>query len=125
MTDIPQMPADFAILIDFPDEGGLVQASLGDDVTEWLQKSQMALDKAMTTIVGMAYRASQLRDRIPREFTQAEIEFGVKFDYEAGALLAKAGAEGSISVKLTWERKKDDDERLVQSPRLNQSGPLP
>lgn len=109
MTDIPQMPADFAILIDFPDEGGLVQASLGDDVTEWLQKSQMALDKAMTTIVGMAYRASQLRDRIPREFTQAEIEFGVKFDYEAGALLAKAGAEGSITVKLTWERKKDDD----------------
>ena len=62
----------------------------------------------MTTVVGMAYRASQLRDRIPHEFTQVEIEFGVKLDYEAGALLAKAGAEGSISVKLTWERKEKE-----------------
>ena len=59
----------------------------------------------MDTIVAMAQRAAQLRDRIPVEFTEAEITFGVKLDYEAGALLTKAGAEGSISVSLTWERK--------------------
>ena len=59
----------------------------------------------MTTITGMAIRAAQLRDTIPDDFTQAEIELGVKLNSEAGALLAKAGAEGSINVKLTWERK--------------------
>ena len=107
MSDPTPSPAEYAILIEFPNEGGLVQASLSDNVEEWLKKSNEALDRAMTTIVGMAHRASQLRDRIPAEFTQAEIEFGVKLDYEAGALLAKAGVEGSISVKLTWERKKE------------------
>ncbi len=106
MSDTIPSPEEFPIFIDFPDEG-LVQVSLSDDVDKWLNKSKESLDKAMDTIVGMARHASQLRDRIPAEFTQAEIEFGVKLDYEAGALLAKAGAEGSISVKLTWERKED------------------
>ncbi len=106
MSETTPSPQDFPILVDFPDEeGGLVQVSLKDDVAEWLEKSQDALDKAMLTILGMAYRANQLR-HIPTEFTQAEIEFGVKLTAESGALLAKAGAEGSISVKLTWERQE-------------------
>jgi hypothetical protein len=85
------------------------QASLWDlDCETLAQKSEEALNKAMNLITNMAYRASELRDRIPAEFTQAEIEFAVKLDYEAGALLAKAGAEGSISVTLTWERKAVD-----------------
>ncbi|MCP4423035.1 MAG: hypothetical protein GY803_00940 [Chloroflexi bacterium] len=84
MSATTPSPEQFPILIDFPnDEGGLVQASLSKkDVNQWLEKSKESLDKAMTTIVGMAYRASQLRDSIPTEFTQAEIEFGVKLDYE-------------------------------------------
>ena len=100
--------ADVQILVEFPDAPGLVQASLRPNLAEWQEKSKEALDRAMTTIVGMAYRASELRDRIPQEFSKAEIEFAVKLDYEAGALLAKAGAEGSISVTLTWERKAVD-----------------
>lgn len=31
-----------------------------------------------------------------------EIEFGVKFNAEAGAVLAKTAAEGHLVVKLTW-----------------------
>jgi hypothetical protein len=101
-----ETPTDVTVLVEFPDRPGLVQASLWDISREELaQKSEEALNKAMNLITKMAYRASELRDRIPAEFTQAEIEFGVKLDYEAGALLAKAGAEGSISIKLTWERK--------------------
>lgn len=102
--------AEYDILVDFSEQSGLVQAGFKPDVSKWLGKSKESLDAAMTTIVGMAYRAADLTDSIPAEFTQAEIEFGVKLDYEAGALLPKAGAEGSLSVKLTWERidKKSD-----------------
>lgn len=107
MPDESQNPEAYPILVDFSDQSGLVQASIDAGVKEWLEKSQDALDRAMTTIVGMAYRAGQLRDKIPAEFTQAEIEFGVKLDFAAGAMLAKAGAEGSINVKLTWERKEE------------------
>lgn len=31
-----------------------------------------------------------------------EIEFGVKFNVEAGAVIAKTSAEGHLAVKLTW-----------------------
>jgi hypothetical protein len=105
MTDKTQNPDNTIILVDFPDQHGLVQASLESNIDDWVEKSKIALDKAMDTIAAMAQRAAQLHNRIPAEFTEAEITFGVKLDYEAGALLTKAGAEGSISIKLTWERK--------------------
>ncbi len=31
-----------------------------------------------------------------------EIEFGVKFNAEAGAVIARTSAEGHLTVKLTW-----------------------
>ena len=37
-----------------------------------------------------------------------EVEFGIKLDAEAGALIAKAGTEAAISVKMTWEKTKDE-----------------
>ncbi len=104
MLDTIQSPTDPPILVDFADEHGLVQASLTGDVKKWVEKSKESLDLAMITIMGMAYRAAELREKIPEEFTSADIEFGVKLDFEAGALLAKAGGEGSIKVKLTWQR---------------------
>ena len=99
--------SDITILVEFPDRPGVRQAGLGTATLAELEaKSKEALDKAMTVIEGMAQRASQFKDKIPHDFNQAEIEFGVKLDYEVGALLAKAGAEGSITVTLTWERAK-------------------
>jgi hypothetical protein len=106
MPDETSSPQDFVVLVDFPDQHGLVQASLEEDMARWAEKSKVALDKAMATIAVMAQRAGQLHDRIPAEFNQAEITFGVKLDFEAGALLTRAGAEGSISVKLNWKRKE-------------------
>jgi hypothetical protein len=113
MPDENPQPNEFVILVDFPDQPqeGLMEASRGNrNAGQLVEKSKEALDKAMDTIAAMAQRAAGLGDRIPAEFTEAEITFGVKLDYEAGALLTKAGAEGSLSVKLTWERKAKADE---------------
>lgn len=104
--------ADAQILVEFPDRPGMQKVNLRTISKEELaRKSSEALDKAMGLITGMAHRASELRDQIPVEFTQAEIEFSVTLDYEVGALLAKASAEGSISVTLTWERPKPEPYR--------------
>jgi len=70
---------DITILVEFPDESGLVQASLPGDLAK---RSKEALDNAMTTIVSMAQRIGELRDHIPNEFTQAEVTFGVKLTWE-------------------------------------------
>jgi len=34
---------------------------------------------------------------------ETEIEFGLKIDAAAGAVFAKAGAEATFNIKLTWK----------------------
>ncbi|MFY1693287.1 CU044_2847 family protein [Plantactinospora sp. WMMB782] len=36
---------------------------------------------------------------------EIEIEFGVRFNWEAGAVFAKTAAEGHLTVKLNWSRE--------------------
>jgi Trypsin-co-occurring domain 1 len=38
---------------------------------------------------------------------QVEIEFGVRFNAEAGAVIAKTSAEGHLVVKLAWSRSPE------------------
>ena len=99
------------IVVEFSQQPGVEQVSLLHVSPEELKaKSEQALDAAMDTIRHMAKRVSGLRESIPVEFSKVEIEFGIKLDWEAGVLLAKAGTEGSINVTLTWERKDRDDD---------------
>jgi len=42
---------------------------------------------------------------ISENFKEVQVEFGVKLDVEAGALIAKTGVEATINVTLTWERE--------------------
>lgn len=96
-----------SILVEFAPRAGVQQVSIFDMPLEQLEElSSQALDSAMETITQMAQRARALRDKIPDEFTQVEVEFGIKLDAEAGAFLAKAGGEAALSVTLTWERPK-------------------
>lgn len=99
------------ILVEFSQQPGVEQVSLLNLSPEELKaRSEQALDAAMSAIRHMAQRVSGLREAIPVEFSEVEIEFGIKLDWEAGVLLAKAGSEGSISVTLTWERKGQEDD---------------
>ena len=95
------------ILVDFEAEYGVVQASLS--AADLAQRSAEALERAMGTVVAMAHRVGALRHRLPDEFTQVEVAFGVKLDFEAGALISKVGGESSLTVTLTWERKEEKD----------------
>jgi hypothetical protein len=99
---------DTPILVEFAPRPGVQQVALSP--ADWAEKSAQALDRAMGTIRQMAQRVSALRDALPDEFTQVELEFGVKLDAEAGALLSKVGGEASINVTLTWERSDAGDE---------------
>jgi hypothetical protein len=36
-----------------------------------------------------------------------EVEFGVKLNAQAGAVIAKTGVEGHLKVKLTWRREAE------------------
>jgi hypothetical protein len=96
------------ILIEFSPRPGVETVAVWN---EWQKKpeelkrrSEEELNNAMKTIEGMADRISALQKKIPVEFSQVEVEFGIKFDWKVGALLAEAGTEASINVTLTWSR---------------------
>lgn len=71
---------------------------------ELKKKSEEALNNAMKTLEEMANRINTLHDKMPVEISQAEVEFGIKFDWKVGAILAEASTEASINVTLTWCR---------------------
>jgi hypothetical protein len=102
---IPFSDDDTPILIDFPATedvpGSRRLRGLPADLAE---RSAEAIDKAFSTIKTMAERAVMAIDELSNHPKQVEIEFGIKLDAEAGALIATTSVEASVSVKLIWER---------------------
>ncbi|EKV03851.1 hypothetical protein Lepto7375DRAFT_6169 [Leptolyngbya sp. PCC 7375] len=92
------------ILIDFKSRGGIVETRL-PRIEELIQKSANALRKAMSMIRYMAeYTVDTINSIEENNRPQKiEIEFGIDFDAEADAIIAKTGVQSSIKVKLTWE----------------------
>jgi len=72
------------------------------------EQSAKAIDSAMNTIRGMARRVSETVKSLPiaERPSQIEVEFGLKLDAQAGAVVAQASTEASFNVTLTWERKE-------------------
>jgi hypothetical protein len=100
-------PADeeIIILIEWPgDRGGVQKASRGERLKAIQEQSQKALNLAMGTIRAMAYRVAKTIDQLEDKARphEAEVEFGITLDAEAGAMLAKASTGAQITVKLKW-----------------------
>jgi len=95
----------FIILIEWPGQpAGVVKASRGERLQVMQEQSQKALNLAMGTVRAMAYRIAQTIDDLEDKFRpdEAEVEFGITLDAEAGAMLAKASTGAQIKVKLKW-----------------------
>jgi hypothetical protein len=96
---------EFIILMEWPgQQAGVVKASRGERLQALQEQSQKAVNYAMGTIRAMAYHIAQtmdgLEDRVRPD--EAEVEFGITLDAEAGAMLAKASTGAQIKVKLKW-----------------------
>jgi hypothetical protein len=93
---------DAPVLVEFAPRPGVQQVALTP--ADMAEKSEKALDSAMNTIHQMAGRVSAALDTLAEHRpNEVEVEFGLKLDAEAGALIAKAGIEASVNVKLTWK----------------------
>ena len=71
------------------------------------QASDQAVRQAFITIYRMARRTGQMIDALQRHDDQIaldkiEIQFGLKFNGNVEAFIAEAGAEASVTVKITW-----------------------
>jgi hypothetical protein len=106
-----EIDPDAPILIDFSQPGlqpvaGIWGGGVVEQQKDLVEKSQKALDQAMNTIYHMAQRVTDTMKALPKSElpNKVEVEFGIKLDAEAGAYIAKAGVEASITVTLAWER---------------------
>lgn len=94
------------------DEPGVVRASRAREVIE---SASTSFGTALASVRDAAATAlSQFRDMdvLPDEI---QVEFGVRLNAQAGAVIAKTGIDGHLKVKLTWQRSETRKEDGVQS----------
>ena len=87
--------------------GGVVRAARPGEVVE---KARQSFEAAMERIRPVAGTLIAKLRGLHDPPDEVEVEFGLKMNAEAGAVLAAAGAEANYKVTLTWKReqKKDD-----------------
>ncbi|PSN18753.1 hypothetical protein C7271_10840 [filamentous cyanobacterium CCP5] len=95
-------PEDNIILFEMGSTAGSLRGGLLKP-TELATKSAQALGQAMGTIHALANRTAETIDRLPQKPAEFELEFGIKIDAEAGALVSKVGSEGNLRIKMVWK----------------------
>jgi hypothetical protein len=106
MVGVENAVPNATILVEFPPRPGL------KDVTSkpaaLAERSANALDTAMASIHELADRVSTTVNTLIRKPQEVEVEFGLKLDAEAGALIAKTRMEAHIVVTLKWARDEGE-----------------
>ena len=103
-------PEEYPILVDFSPAPG-VRGVARISKEELVEKSKIAIETAMFTMRLMAARAVETikKIKVSERPNKVEMEFGLTLDTEAGALVAKVGAEAAIKVTMTWEKKEEKE----------------
>lgn len=79
---------------------GMVPAARGEGLPERAQQTfEAALEKARPLAEALVHQLRALSD--PPD--QVQVEFGLKLNTEAGAVLAAVGIEANYKVTLTWK----------------------
>jgi Trypsin-co-occurring domain 1 len=91
-----------AVLVEVADdEPGIEQAARVDEL---VVKARVSLEQALDQVRAVANAAvARLRD-LAEQPQQIQVEFGIRLNAEAGAVIARTQAEGHLQVTLTWTR---------------------
>jgi hypothetical protein len=88
------------ILFEMSSQGSLRTG--GFNSMELATRSAQGLSQAMGAIQTLANRTAETINQLPQKPSECELEFGIKIDAEAGAVVSKASGEGNLRVKLIW-----------------------
>src|SRR5208337_1411091 len=75
-------------------------AGVGDAI----DRATVGLEQAIAKVCPFAELLLTKLGGLAQRPTEVEVEFGIKLDVEAGALIAKTGAEGNVKVTLNWKK---------------------
>ncbi len=99
---VAEVGKEESVLVEFTTGPGFKKTSLTS--SEVAEKSRLALDQSMGVIKAMGRRISDLRDDMPQGPDEVTIQFAIKFDAEAGAVIAKSGVEAGLNLILVWKK---------------------
>lgn len=121
MTEESVMPQDeVEVFIEFPDQEGLVKASLGDGLEHLKAESEKAMNVTMSVIRVMADKVAKAIDTIEDEIrpNEMEVEFSLKLDIEGGTvipMIAKTTAGGQFNIRFMWTLEKPNRPTVLVS----------
>jgi hypothetical protein len=102
-------------LLQFESGGGTVLVEVADDepgieratrVDEVVVKARESLETAMDQVRAFANATLGKLQDLAQQPEQVQVEFGIRLNAEAGAVIARTQAEGHLQVTLTWVRPK-------------------
>jgi len=99
-------PEDNIVMFEISGQGNL--RSSGFNPPELATKSVQALGQAMGTIQTLANRTTETINKLPNKPSAFELEFSIKIDAEAGAIVSKMSNEGNLKVRLVWHGDHQD-----------------
>jgi hypothetical protein len=111
---------EFDLFVEFPDQEGVVQASLSGSVEKLKAESEKAMNVTMGVIRVMADRVSKTIQTIEDKTRpdEMEIEFSLKLELEGGAIVpmvAKTTAGGQFNIKFKWTLEKPNRPTVLVS----------
>lgn len=89
------------VLFELSDQRGKTTATCRHP-QELATKSAQSLGQAMGTIQALANRTAETLGRLPNPPATCELEFGIKMDATAGALVSQSATESNLRIKLVW-----------------------
>ena len=108
------------LFIEWPNQEGLVRASLGDSLERLKEESEKAMNITMGVIHVMAHKIGKAIDTIEDEIRpdELEVEFSLKLDLEGGSVIpmvAKTTAGGQFNIKFKWAIEKPNRPTVLVS----------
>jgi hypothetical protein len=67
-------------------------------------QASVSLQSALEDVRSAANVAIEKLQSLAQEPDEVEIEFGIRLNAQAGAVIAKTEAEGHLKVRITWKK---------------------
>jgi Trypsin-co-occurring domain 1 len=84
------------------DEPGVERAARDDLVIQ----ASKSLEEALDSVRSVADVTFQKLREFVREPDELEVQFGIRLNAQAGAVIAKTEAEGHFQVRLAWSKPR-------------------
>ncbi|MEV6105030.1 CU044_2847 family protein [Streptomyces sp. NPDC051940] len=132
--------AEELVRFELGDGAAAVYVELAEDDSGVERVRRRADGTRTEAVAGFEAGLDQIRDvagrtleritSMARSPSTVELEFGVKFNVEAGAVIARTGVEGHLKVKVVWEndalaRRPQPEEEDAPPPAAPEPEPAP